>query len=60
MKKRENKEIDTSLGKVKVKESTFPDREKGIKPESEDIIDIARKKGKSPLDISEDIKKELD
>ncbi|MFC2126456.1 nickel pincer cofactor biosynthesis protein LarC [Bacteroidota bacterium] len=57
---RENKEMDTSMGKVKVKESTFPDQHKRIKPESEDIIEIARKKGKSPLDVSEKIKKELE
>jgi uncharacterized protein (DUF111 family) len=56
---RENKEIKTSFGNVKVKESVLPDKKKRIKPESSDIIKIAGKKGKSPLDISEGIKKEL-
>ena len=56
---RGNKEMDTSMGKVKVKESTLPDKQIRVKPESEDIIEIARKKGQSPLDVSEKIKKEL-
>jgi uncharacterized protein (TIGR00299 family) protein len=55
--KREVREVSTKYGKVKVKETTLPDKGKRVKPESRSIIEIANKEKKSSLDIFNEILK---
>lgn len=56
---REIKELNTSFGKVKVKESVFRDKSKRLKPESNDIFRIAEKEDKNPLNIANQISGEI-
>ena len=54
---REIKEVKTSYGKVKMKETTLPGDRKRIKPESRDIIEIAERENISSIDIVNEILK---
>jgi len=55
--KRQEKEIDTELGKVKVKSSFFQGREIRFKPESDEIMRLANKHGLSLDEVEKIIAK---
>ena len=50
---RKNSEINTSMGKVSVKESLTPGGNRKIKVESKDILKIAKELNKNPLEINQ-------
>lgn len=56
---RKNYEINTSLGRVKVKEVETPSGHKRMKIESSDLFRIAKEKNKNPLEINQIILNEL-
>ncbi len=53
------KVIDTSLGKIRVKEVTLPSGERRTKPEHDDCLRIAREEGIPLLDVISRIEKEI-
>lgn len=55
---REIKVVDTSLGKVRVKEVILPSGERRVKPEHDDCLQIAREKGIPLLEVIRTIGKE--
>lgn len=57
---RKIKQADTTYGKVTVKETLMPGNKKRIKPESSDIIRIATKENKSPVEILKQVMKDIE
>jgi uncharacterized protein (TIGR00299 family) protein len=53
------KVIDTSLGKIRVKEVTLPSGERRTKPEHDDCLRIAREEGIPLLEVISRIEKEI-